>query len=102
MADEGANMAGQAFNAAVLELSASASTSGFSITLKIDYAILAGLVSVGVLSFFLILGLFCTLPKYCDQAPLRPRMFGSAWKRSQPFIHVQLNIRTEEIVVGCM
>ena len=55
MADEGANMAGQAFKAAVLELSASASTSGFSITLKIDNAILAGLVSVGVLS----LGAYC-------------------------------------------
>jgi len=49
MADEGANMAGQALRAA-LELSASASTSGFSVTVKIDNAILAGLVSVGALS----------------------------------------------------
>jgi len=49
MADEGANVAGQTFRAA-LELSASASTSGFSVTIKIDNAILAGLVSVGALS----------------------------------------------------
>ena len=29
-------------------------------------------------------------------------MFVSAWKGSQPFIHIQLNIPTDEIVVGCM
>jgi len=49
MADEGANVAGQALKS-VLELSASASTSGFSVTIKIDNAILAGIVSVGFLS----------------------------------------------------
>ena len=49
MADEGANVAGEAVRAA-LELSVSATTTGFSVSLKIDNTILAGLVSVGALS----------------------------------------------------
>ena len=49
MADESANVAGEAVRAA-LELSVSASTTGFSVSLKIDNTILAGIVSVGALS----------------------------------------------------
>lgn len=49
MADESANVAGEAVRAA-LELSVSASTTGFSVSLKIDNTILAGIVSIGVLS----------------------------------------------------
>ena len=49
MADESANVAGEAVRAA-LELSVSASTAGFSVSLKIDNTILAGIVSVGALS----------------------------------------------------
>ena len=49
MADESANVAGEAVRAA-LEFSVSASTTGFSVSLKIDNTILAGIVSVGALS----------------------------------------------------
>lgn len=49
MADESANVARETVRA-VLELSASASRGGFSVSLKIDNTILAGIVSVGALS----------------------------------------------------
>ena len=37
--------------------------------------------------------------KTCTKADT---LFVSAWKGSQPFKHTQLNIPTEEIVVGCI
>ena len=49
MADESANLAREGVGAA-LDLSVSASTTGFSVSLKIDNTILAGIVSVGALS----------------------------------------------------
>ena len=49
MADESANMAAEAARAA-LDLTVSATSAGFSLSLKIDSTILAGIVSVGALS----------------------------------------------------
>lgn len=49
MADESASAAKEAVRAAI-DLSVSASTTGFSVSLKIDNTILAGIVSVGALS----------------------------------------------------
>ena len=49
MADESANIAAEAARAA-LDLSVSATTTGFTVSLKIDNTVLAGIISVGALS----------------------------------------------------